>query len=92
MTASLLPSSRMNRLPRQWRRVIRTPPKSRCARAYEDDGKASGQSPVNNLSDYGTDWGVIMATGMLHAILQIIFTFAASKQIIAGMTAGAVKG
>ncbi|MEM8949037.1 MAG: carbohydrate ABC transporter permease [Pseudomonadota bacterium] len=47
---------------------------------------------VNNLSDYGTDWGVIMATGMLLAIPPIIFTFIASKQIIAGMTAGAVKG
>ncbi|MGH1483063.1 MAG: carbohydrate ABC transporter permease [Geminicoccales bacterium] len=47
---------------------------------------------VNSLTEHGIDWGVIMATGMLLAIPPIIFTFIASKQIIAGMTAGAVKG
>lgn len=47
---------------------------------------------VNSLTEHGIDWGVIMATGMLLAIPPIIFTFVASKQIIAGMTAGAVKG
>ena len=35
--------------------------------------------------------GVIMATGMLMAIPPIIFTVFASRQIITGMTAGAVK-
>ncbi|WP_428545804.1 carbohydrate ABC transporter permease [Profundibacter sp.] len=47
---------------------------------------------VNSLSEYNLDWGVIMATGMLLAIPPIIFTFVASRQIITGMTAGAVKG
>ena len=47
---------------------------------------------VNSLTEYDMDWGVIMATGMLLAIPPIIFTFVASKQIITGMTAGAVKG
>ena len=47
---------------------------------------------VNSLTEYGIDWGVIMATGMLLAIPPIIFTFIAAKQIITGMTAGAVKG
>jgi multiple sugar transport system permease protein len=47
---------------------------------------------VNSLTEYDIDWGVIMATGMLLAIPPIIFTFVASKQIITGMTAGAVKG
>jgi len=47
---------------------------------------------VNSLTEYDIDWGVIMATGMLLAIPPIIFTFIASKQIITGMTAGAVKG
>ncbi len=47
---------------------------------------------VNAMSDVETDWGVIMATGMLLAIPPIIFTLLASKQIIAGMTSGAVKG
>jgi multiple sugar transport system permease protein len=47
---------------------------------------------VNSLTEYNIDWGVIMATGMLLAIPPIIFTFVASRQIITGMTAGAVKG
>jgi multiple sugar transport system permease protein len=47
---------------------------------------------VNSLTEYDIDWGVIMATGMLLAIPPIIFTFVASRQIITGMTAGAVKG
>ena len=47
---------------------------------------------VNSLTGFNTDWGVIMATGTLLAIPPIIFTFIASKQIITGMTAGAVKG
>ena len=47
---------------------------------------------VNSITEYDIDWGVIMATGMLLAIPPVIFTFIASKQIITGMTAGAVKG
>lgn len=47
---------------------------------------------VNSLTEHNIDWGVIMATGMLLAIPPIIFTLVASKQIITGMTAGAVKG
>lgn len=47
---------------------------------------------VNSITEYDINWGVIMATGMLLAIPPIIFTFVASKQIITGMTAGAVKG
>lgn len=47
---------------------------------------------VNSLTEHDIDWGVIMATGMLLAIPPILFTFIASKQIITGMTAGAVKG
>jgi multiple sugar transport system permease protein len=47
---------------------------------------------VNNLTEYNIDWGVIMATGMLLAVPPILFTFVAARQIISGMTAGAVKG
>ncbi|RYH07847.1 carbohydrate ABC transporter permease [Tropicimonas sp. IMCC6043] len=47
---------------------------------------------VNNTSEFNIEWGVIMATGMLLAIPPIIFTLFASRQIITGMTAGAVKG
>ncbi|MFT6072878.1 MAG: multiple sugar transport system permease protein [Alphaproteobacteria bacterium] len=41
---------------------------------------------------HNTDWGQIMALGVLIAIPPLIFTFIASRQIIAGMTAGSVKG
>jgi len=47
---------------------------------------------VNNMSELNVEWGVIMATGMLLAIPPIIFTLFASRQIITGMTAGAIKG
>ncbi len=47
---------------------------------------------VNSLTEYNIDWGLIMATGMLLAIPPILFTFLAARQIISGMTAGAVKG
>ena len=47
---------------------------------------------VNSLTEHDIDWGVIMATGMLLAVPPIIFTLVASKQIITGLTAGAVKG
>jgi multiple sugar transport system permease protein len=47
---------------------------------------------VNRLTEYDIDWGAIMATGMLLAVPPILFTFFAARQIISGMTAGAVKG
>ena len=47
---------------------------------------------VNNLTEFNIDWGAIMATGMLLAVPPILFTLVASRQIITGMTAGAVKG
>jgi len=46
---------------------------------------------VNNSSEFD-GLGTIMATGMLLAIPPILFTLFASRQIITGMTAGAVKG
>jgi multiple sugar transport system permease protein len=46
---------------------------------------------VNNASEFD-GLGTIMATGMLLAIPPILFTLLASRQIITGMTAGAVKG
>lgn len=57
--------------------------------------RATRTTPVNVslfLTEHNIDWGQIMALGMLIAIPPIIFTFVASKQIITGMTAGAVKG
>ena len=37
-------------------------------------------------------WGRIMAMGTLIVIPAFIFTFFAARQIIAGLTAGSVKG
>ena len=44
------------------------------------------------ITEEGVEWGRIMAMGTLIVIPPLIFTFFAAKQIIAGMTAGAVKG
>lgn len=44
------------------------------------------------LTDTGPEWGRIMAMGTLIVIPPLMFTFFAARQIIAGMTAGAVKG
>lgn len=44
------------------------------------------------LTDYGIQWGKIMAMGTLIALPPLIFTFIAARQIITGLTAGAVKG
>ena len=44
------------------------------------------------LTDLGVEWGNITAMGTLVALPAIIFTFLAAKQLIAGLTAGAVKG
>ena len=44
------------------------------------------------LTDYGIQWGKIMAMGTLIALPPLIFTFVAARQIITGLTAGAVKG
>ena len=46
----------------------------------------------NYITDTGVEWGKIMAAGVLIALPPLIFTFVASKQIITGLTAGAVKG
>ncbi len=44
------------------------------------------------LTEQGVQWGRIMAMGTLIVIPPLILTFVAARQIIAGMTAGAVKG
>ena len=44
------------------------------------------------IKDTGIDWGELMAAGVLIAIPPLIFTFMAARQIIAGLTSGAVKG
>jgi len=44
------------------------------------------------LTDEGVEWGRIMAMGTLIVIPSLIITFFAAKQIIQGLTAGAVKG
>lgn len=44
------------------------------------------------MTDIGVQWGNITAMGTLIALPAILFTFLAAKQLIAGLTAGAVKG
>ena len=44
------------------------------------------------ITDMGVDWGRVMAMGSLIAIPPLVFTFIAARQIITGLTAGAVKG
>ncbi|WP_270481588.1 carbohydrate ABC transporter permease [Hungatella effluvii] len=44
------------------------------------------------ISDLGINWGQIMAMATIIAIPAFIVTFACSKNLITGMTAGAVKG
>ena len=44
------------------------------------------------IRDDGVLWGQMMAVGSLIAIPPLIITFFAARQIIQGMTAGAVKG
>ena len=44
------------------------------------------------ITDIGVDWGKVMAMASLIAIPPLIFTFVAARQIITGLTAGAVKG
>jgi multiple sugar transport system permease protein len=44
------------------------------------------------ITDIGVDWGKVMAMGSLIAIPPLIFTLVAARQIITGLTAGAVKG
>jgi len=41
---------------------------------------------------YGTDWGKILAFVSLTLMPALLFYLAAQKHIIAGLTAGAVKG
>ena len=44
------------------------------------------------ITEQGVQWGRIMAMGTLIVIPPLVLTFVAARQIIAGMTAGAVKG
>lgn len=44
------------------------------------------------ITDVGVEWGKITALGALIALPPLIFTFIAARQIIGGLTAGAVKG
>ncbi len=44
------------------------------------------------ITDMGVDWGRVMAMASLIAVPPLIFTFVAARQIISGLTAGAVKG
>jgi multiple sugar transport system permease protein len=44
------------------------------------------------ITDVGIEWGKIMAAGVLIALPPVLFSLVASRHIIGGLTAGAVKG
>jgi multiple sugar transport system permease protein len=44
------------------------------------------------LTEQGVEWGLVTAMGSILVIPPLIITFLAARQIIAGLTAGAVKG
>lgn len=44
------------------------------------------------MDEAGVRWGLIMAMGVLILLPPLILTFVSARQIIQGMTAGAVKG
>jgi multiple sugar transport system permease protein len=44
------------------------------------------------LTDQGVEWGRAMAMGTLIVVPPLLITFFSARQIIAGLTAGAVKG
>ena len=50
------------------------------------------ESPDTLVTDIGVEWGKLMALATLIAMPPLIFTFLAARQVISGLTAGAVKG
>ena len=42
--------------------------------------------------DTGVDWGGMTASGVLVILPVIIFSFAAQRHLVAGLSSGAVKG
>jgi multiple sugar transport system permease protein len=44
------------------------------------------------LTEQGVEWGRVMAMGSIIVIPPLLLTFFSARQIIAGLTAGAVKG
>jgi multiple sugar transport system permease protein len=44
------------------------------------------------VTDIGVEWGKLMALASLIAVPPLAFTFLAARQVISGLTAGAVKG
>jgi ABC-type glycerol-3-phosphate transport system permease component len=45
-----------------------------------------------NAGDSGMDWGGLTASGMLVIVPVIVFSFAAQRHLVAGLSSGAVKG
>jgi ABC-type glycerol-3-phosphate transport system permease component len=45
-----------------------------------------------SAGDSGVDWGGLTASGMLVILPVIIFSFAAQRHLVAGLSSGAVKG
>jgi multiple sugar transport system permease protein len=45
-----------------------------------------------SAGDSGVDWGGLTASGMLVILPVILFSFAAQRHLIAGLSSGAIKG
>jgi len=45
-----------------------------------------------NAGDSGVDWGGLTASGMLVILPVILFSFAAQRHLLAGLSSGAIKG
>jgi raffinose/stachyose/melibiose transport system permease protein len=57
-----------------------------------DDAKTLPQGLTVFMGEYSTDWGVLFAGLTLSALPLILVYVALSRQFIAGLTSGAVKG
>ena len=44
------------------------------------------------IGAYGVRWNLIMAGGMIYSIIPIVVIIIGGRSIIAGLTAGALKG
>ena len=52
----------------------------------------AGKDGGFTAGDSGMDWGGLTASGMLVILPVIIFSFAAQRHLVAGLSSGAVKG
>jgi len=57
-----------------------------------NDGASGGAGGGDAGGDTGVDWGGMTASGALVILPVLIFSFAAQRHLVAGLSSGAVKG